>query len=185
MYNIYVYAIDTMADWEMGLLLAELNSRRFFRRDAPEIALHFAGASMEAVKTMGGLTMIPDCLIRDILMDETSVLILPGANTWQAPRHTAVLDRAAALLDARPHTSNGAGFLESAAPNYRGTEFYVDCPSVADDGLITAAGTGSLLWTRQILARLGVFRPDTLKAWYAYFSTGVPDQFFAMMQSLQ
>lgn len=206
MYNIYIYAIDTMADWEMGLLLAELNSRRFFRRDAPEITLHFAGASMEAVKTMGGLTIIPDCLIRDILVDETSVLILPGANSWQAPGHAAVLDRAAALLDAggtvcaicgataaladhglldaRPHTSNGAGFLESAAPNYRGTEFYVDCPSVADDGLITAAGTGSLLWTRQILARLGVFRPDTLKAWYAYFSTGAPDQFFAMMQSL-
>ena len=41
------------------------------------------------------------------------------------------------------------------------------------------------MWTRQILARLGIFRPDTLKAWYAYFSTGAPDQFFAMMQSLQ
>lgn len=206
MYNIYVYAIDTMADWEMGLLLAELNSRRFFRRDAPEIALHFAGTSMEAVKTMGGLTMIPDCLIRDILVDETSVLILPGASTWQAPRHTAVLDRAAALLDAggtvcaicgataaladrglldaRPHTSNGAGFLDAFCPSYKGQPFFVDAPSVSDGSLITAGATGALMWTKQILERLDVFCSDMLRAWYDYFSTGEAQSFFALMQSL-
>ena len=52
------------------------------------------------------------------------------------------------------------------------------------DSLITAGGTGALLWAKQIIGRLGVFRPDTLEAWYAYFSTGEAQHFFALMQTL-
>lgn len=207
MYNIYIYAIDTMADWEMGHIMAELNSRRFFKKDAPEVALKFAGISRAPIKTMGGLTIFPDCTVADTSIAENSVLLLPGANTWQEANHAAILDRAAALLgsggtvcaicgataalasrgllDARAHTSNGPGYLEMAAPGYMGAKFYIERPSVADGNLITASATGSLMWTRQILARLNVFRPDTLEAWYAYFSTGNPDHFFAMMRSLQ
>ncbi|MBD5446786.1 MAG: glutamine amidotransferase, partial [Treponema sp.] len=37
---------------------------------------------------------------------------------------------------------------------------------------------------RQIIAHLGVFRPDTLDAWHAYFSTGDARHFFALMQTL-
>ena len=53
-----------------------------------------------------------------------------------------------------------------------------------DGNLITAGGTGALLWAKQIIGRLGVFRPDTLEAWYAYFSTGEAQHFFALMQTL-
>ena len=38
---------------------------------------------------------------------------------------------------------------------------------------------------RLILEYLDVFAKDTLEHWYAYFSTGNADEFFAMMQSLQ
>jgi hypothetical protein len=41
-----------------------------------------------------------------------------------------------------------------------------------------------LLWAKQIIERLGVFEPDTLEAWYEYFSTGKPEHFFALMQTL-
>ena len=29
--TIYIYALDTLADWELGYVTAELNSGRFFR----------------------------------------------------------------------------------------------------------------------------------------------------------
>ena len=87
----------------------------------------------------------------------------------------------AGLLDNRPHTSNGPGFLEMFAPGYQGQDFYVDQPSVADDNLITAGSTGGLLWAKQIIERLGVFQADTLDAWYAYFNTGKPEHFYALM----
>ena len=64
------------------------------------------------------------------------------------------------------------------------TSFYTDKPSVADNNLITAGSTGALLWAKQIIEHLDVFRSDTLEAWYKYFSTGDPNAFFALMQTL-
>ena len=70
------------------------------------------------------------------------------------------------------------------SPGYQGQDFYVYEPSVADDSLLTASSTGGLLWTKQIIERLGVFEANTLEAWYAYFSTGELEHFFALMQTL-
>lgn len=206
MFTIYVYVPDTLADWEIGYVTAELHSGRFFKKNAPQVLLKTVGCSREPIQTMGGLTVVPDCVVEEIAVRETSVLLLPGGNTWSDPKHAAILQKAGALLaagatvcaicgataalagvgllDNRPHTSNGPGFLEMFAPAYRGTGFYVDQPSVVDGSLITAAGTGGLLWAKQILERLGVFAPDTLEAWYAYYSTGKPQYFYALMQTL-
>lgn len=32
MYTIYVYVLDTLADWELGYVISELNSGRFLKR---------------------------------------------------------------------------------------------------------------------------------------------------------
>ena len=88
------------------------------------------------------------------------------------------------LLDQRRHTSNGPGFLEMVSPGYKGQSFYVDEPSVTDNNLITASSTGALLWAKQIIENMGVFQSDTLEAWYEYFSTGEPEHFFTLMQTL-
>ena len=206
MFTIYVYVLDTLADWELGYVTSELNSGRFFKKGAPRVSLKTVSDSKEPIKTMGGLTIVPDCLIGDIALSKESVLLLPGANTWNDPKHGAIIEKAGeflsagatvcaicgataalanvGLLDQRPHTSNGAGFLEMVAPGYQGQSFYIDKPSVADDNLITAGSTGGLLWAKQIIEHVGVFKADTLEAWYEYFSTGKPEHFFALMQTL-
>lgn len=206
MFTIYVYLLDTLADWELGYITAELNSGRFFKKDAPRLSLKTVGCSKEPIHTMGGLTVAPDCLIDDMVVSETSMLLLPGAVAWNEPKHGAILEKAGeflavgaavgaicgataalaglGLLDRRPHTSNGPGFLEMAAPGYKGQDFYIDEPSVADGNLITASGTGGLLWAKHIIQRLGVFQADTLESWYEYFSTGKPEHFFTLMQTL-
>ncbi len=207
MYTVYVYIIDTLADWELGYATAELNSGRFFKKDAPLVSLKTVGCTQETIHTMGGMTVAPDCLVEDITLGEQSVLLLPGANTWNDPRHHAVIEKAGELLSSggtvgaicgataaladfgllndRPHTSNGQGFLDMVSPDYKGQSFYVDEPSVADNNLITASSTGGLLWAKQIIERLGVFEANTLEAWYEYFNTGKPEHFFALMQTLQ
>lgn len=206
MFTVYVYALDTLADWELGYVTAELNSGRFFKKDAPRVSVKTVSISREPVKTMGGLTIIPDCIINDIAVNEESVLLLPGANTWNNSNHGAIIEKAsellsvgamvcaicgataalanAGLLDQKLHTSNGAGYLKMVSPSYKGQGFYVDKPSVADHNLITASSTGALLWAKQIIERLKVFQPDTLDAWYTYFSTGEAQHFFALMQTL-
>ncbi|EFV22262.1 hypothetical protein HMPREF1011_01867 [Anaerostipes caccae] len=134
------------------------------------------------------------------------MLLLPGADTWNDPKHVAVIEKASefltlgaavcaicgataalanfGLLDQRPHTSNGPGFLEMVSPDYNGQSFYIDKPSVAENNLITASCTGALLWTKHIIEYLDVFQSDTLESWYKYFSTGEPQYFFALMQTL-
>lgn len=205
-YNAYVYVLDTLADWELGYVTAELNSGRFLKKDAPQISLKTVSYSKEPIKTMGGLTISPDCAIDDMVVNKWSVLLLPGADTWNDPKHGAIIEKAhellsngatvgaicgattalagVGLLDNRPHTSNGVGFLNMFCPNYKGQGSYIDQFSVADDNLITAGSAGGLLWAKQIIERLGVFQEDTLEAWYGYFSTGKPEYFFSLMQSL-
>lgn len=206
MFTIYVYVLETLADWELGYVTAELHSGRFFKKDAESISLKTVSYSLEPIHTMGGLTVVPDCLIDDIAVNETSILLLPGADTWNDPKHSVIIKKAIellslgatvgaicgatvalanyGLLDKRPHTSNGQGFLEMASPDYKGESFYLDKPSVTDNNLITASSTGALLWTKQIIEHLGVFQSNTLEAWYEYFSTGEPEHFFALMQTL-
>lgn len=206
MITVYVYVLDTLADWELGYVTSELNSGRFFKKDAPRVSLKTVSCSREPIKTMGGLTLAPDCVISDIVVSESSVLLLPGADTWNDPKHGAIIEKAReflssgatvcaicgataalanfGLLDMRPHTSNGPGFLEMFSPGYRGQSFYIDRPSVADNNLITASSTGALLWAKQIIEHLGVFQSNTLDSWYDYFSTGEPKHFFALMQTL-
>lgn len=206
MCTIYVYVLDTLADWELGHVIAELNSGRFFKKGAQRISLKTVSYSKEPVNTMGGLTIAPDYIIDDIVVSKKSVLLLPGANTWNDPKHSAIIGKAGeflslgatvcaicgataalanfGLLDKRSHTSNGPGFLEMVSPCYKGQSFYVDKPSVADNNLITASSTGALLWAKQIIEHLGVFQSNTLESWYEYFSTGEPEHFFALMQTL-
>ena len=206
MFTIYIYVLDTLADWELGHVVSELNSGRFFKKDAQHISLKTVSYSKEPIHTMGGLTIVPDCLIDDIVVSETSTLLLPGADTWNVPKHNAIIEKARemlsfgaavcaicgatvalanfGLLDNRPHTSNSVEFLEMFSPSYKGQSFYMDKPSVTDNSLITASCTGGLLWAKQIIEHLDVFQPNTLEYWYAYFSTGEPQHFFALMQTL-
>lgn len=206
MFTIYVYVLETLADWELGYVTSELHSGRFFKKDAERVSLKTVSYSKEPIHTMGGLTVVPDCLIDDIAVNETSVLLLPGADTWNDPKHGAIIKKASeflslgatvgaicgatvalanfGLLDSRRHTSNGQGFLEMFSTAYKGQDFYIDEPSVADNNLITANPAGSLLWAKQIIEHLGVFQSNTLEFWYEYFSTGKAESFFALMQTL-
>lgn len=201
---VYVYVLDTLADWEIGNVTAELHSGRFFKKDVPSVTLRFVGCSEKPVTTMGGVTIKPDCMVEDIILEKENVLLLPGADTWGEPEHGMILEKAkemleaggtvgaicgatvalanAGMLDDRMHTSNGAGFLEMFAPGYRGQEHFVDCLSIADGNLITAGATGALLWAKQIIARMGVFGERALEAWYEYFRTGEAGYFFQLMQ---
>lgn len=203
---IYIYVLDTLADWEIGHVISELNSGRFFKKEAEQVSIKYVGYAKLPIKTMGGLTIVPDCEIEEVEMKESSILILPGADTWNDCKHTAIIDKAkqllgigatvcaicgattalakSGILDDRPHTSNGAGFLEMFVPEYHGQSYYVDCLSAADDNLITAGATGTLLWTKQIIERMNVFEKEALDAWYEYFRTGESQYFFKLMQAV-
>lgn len=206
MKHAYVYVLDTLADWELGYVMAELNSGQYFKNQGARLPIMIVGATKEPITTKGGMKIIPDTTIDAITPEMTAVLLLPGADTWHDPKHTPIIEKARALLDSnatigaicgatsalanagifdtRPHTSNSLDYLKMTCPQYHGERWYKDEKAVADGNLITASSAGGLLFARHILARLEVFSEDTLAAWYHYFDTGEADYFSALMQTL-
>lgn len=206
MKTVYIYVLDTLADWELGYVTAELHSKRFFKKDASLVEIKTVGHSKEAIRTMGGISIIPDCLVEEIEINRSNMLLLIGADTWDDLQHIEIIKKATALLEVGgsiaaicgatlalancgllneyAHTSNSKEFLEMFCPTYKGGNLYLDELSVTDNHLITAGSTGALMWTRQIIDSLDVFEKSTLEAWFNYFNTGNPEFFYELMQTL-
>jgi putative intracellular protease/amidase len=180
---------DTLADWEVGHLLAELRSGRFtgIRFDIVAVA-----ESREPITTMGGVRMVPDALIAELDPADSDLLILPGADMWDigggqpfadAARRfldagvpvaaicgaTAGLARAG-LLDARNHTSAAREYL--AATGYQGGARYIDERAVVDGDLITAGPQSPVPFACAALRRLGLASSRTLEAYERLFDRG-------------
>ena len=98
MFTMYVYVLDTLADWEPGYVISELNSGRFFKKDGQRVSVKTVSCSKDPITTMGGMTIVPNCLVDEMVVNETSILLLPGADTWNDPKHGAVIEKAGEFL---------------------------------------------------------------------------------------
>lgn len=201
---VYLYVFDTMADWEIGYLTAEIESGRYFRKGILPLRIKTISNTTDPIVTMGGLKIIPDMKVDECNGDEAAALILPGGNTWSDQIHDPVLKLAkeylaadtivaaicgatvalagVGLLDSRNHTSNALSYLKAVCPNYKGEDYYQNEPAVTDRNLITATGIAPLEFALQILRRLGVFSPEDLVSWYQLYCTRDPKHYFALIE---
>ncbi|GAA0924612.1 type 1 glutamine amidotransferase family protein [Nonomuraea longicatena] len=174
---------NTFADWETGHATAHLRSMGGF-----EVVT--VGATLDPVTSIGGMRVLPDITLDRLSPADSALLILPGAEAWdggdldafgrQAVRFLAAGVPVAAIcgatgglarqgaLDGRRHTSNVLQYLQ-AQPGYAGTEHYVEADAVTDGDLITAGATEPEAFAREIFARLEVFSPEVLDAWFRVF----------------
>ncbi|GAK54924.1 putative intracellular protease, ThiJ/PfpI family [Candidatus Vecturithrix granuli] len=202
----YLYVSDTMADWEPGYIISELHSGRYFREKTLKYEVKTVSLTMDPITTMGGVKILPDIMIHDLMISEAGILILPGGDTWLEPLHDSVflkvkefLDNhipvaaicgatlglaANGFLDYCKHTSNDLEYVKAICPTYRGEAFYQQQPVVVDGDLITASGVAALDFAYAVLKKLDVFLPATLEAWYNLYQTHDPTYFFALMNSL-
>ncbi len=100
MKTVYLYVLDTLSDWEPGYAIAELNSGRFFKEKGHALSVKTVAATKKPIKTMGGMTIVPDALPEDITPENTAALLLVGADTWPDKKHEAIIHKAIELLDA-------------------------------------------------------------------------------------
>lgn len=206
---IYLYVLDTMADWEISYLTAELNSGRFFKSGLKPYRTVTVGADRTPVRTMGGLQIVPDITVKECIPERggTAALILPGGDTWFEERHRPILSKVrefldcgvpvgaicgatlaladAGFLDSTDHTSNSLDFMKQVCPNYRGEAFFRSIPAVAAGELVTASGVAPLEFTYELIKALGVFSSDTLEAWYQLYTDKSEESFYRLMNSLK
>jgi putative intracellular protease/amidase len=205
--SVYLYVFDTMADWEVAYITAEINSGRFFKKGSPELKLVTIGNTKDEITTMGGLKFKPDIEISEFKPKSAAILILPGGDTWLDALHDAMLAvveqclkenivvaaicgatfglARKGLLNARPHTSNDLEFLKAVCPEYSGETFYQKQPAITDANLITASGIAPLEFSAQVFARLEVFTPEIVDAWYQLYNTRDPKYYFKLMSAIQ
>ncbi|MBT1092437.1 type 1 glutamine amidotransferase family protein [Streptomyces sp. Tu102] len=179
---VHLAVYDTFADWETGYATAHL------ARAGHDIRT--VGPATRPVRSIGGLSVRPDLALDDVRPEDSSLLILPGADLWDAGDDLAPFARKArefldagvpvaaicgataglareGLLDDRAHTSAISFYL--AATGYGGGERYVDADAVTDGALITAGPTEPVAFAREILRLLGVYEGEVLDAWYRLF----------------
>ncbi len=191
---------DTLADSEVGHLLVELHSGRF--TGVPFDVVTVAD-SPRLIITMGGIRMAPDMVLADLDPANSDLLILPGAEMWDAGGGeafavaagrflqakvpvaaicgaTAGLARAG-LLDHRNHTSAAAQYL--ASTGYRGGARYLDQRAVVDADLVTAGPQSPVQFAAAVLGRLGLLSPPALDAYEGVFHHGDPAAFPALIEA--
>jgi len=191
--NVYLAVVDTLADWEIGYLMAELNSRRYFADREMDCNLLKVGINRDEVRSMGGVAYTPDVSIDAIELQPNDLLILPGSAVWEKPSSLPMLELARDALNSgrqvaaicgatvglaqvgalndRRHTSDDLSFLQQTCPLYKGERWYRREPAVRGDNLITASGLAPVEFSYEVFKMLKVWRPETAKAWYRLHKT--------------
>jgi putative intracellular protease/amidase len=188
--NCLVYLFDGFSDWEISYASVGISKSR--KLDLKTIAL-----DLRPVKSMGGLTVMPDVDFRpgtdlpDIDASNTAMLILPGGAAWERHENDAITPLVAhcilngisvaaicgatlfladaGLLNRVPHTSNDVGYLQAFPRAYTGRVFYLNEPAVNAGGLITAGGTSPIEFAREVFAELEIQHERDVADWFGYF----------------
>ena len=201
--TVHLFVLDTLADWETGYAVAGIN-QEMYQKNPGQYRVRTVGPTRDAVRTMGGVTIVPDLALEELRAEESAMLILPGGTAWEAGEHAAAVEKAREFLDAgvpvaaicgatfalagggvldgRRHTSNAAEYLRQA-PGYGGAATYADEPAVRDGDLITAGAVSPVDFARKIFERLDLYEPPVLEAWYALYKHGDPAGFHALAAS--
>ncbi|MEU6177414.1 type 1 glutamine amidotransferase family protein [Streptomyces coeruleorubidus] len=184
---VHLAVYDTLADWETGHATAHLARAGY--------GIRTVGPSTDPVTSIGGLRIEPDTALDDVRPEDSSLLILPGADLWDTSDDLAPFARKArafleagvpvaaicgataglareGLLDDRSHTSAVSFYL--AASGYTGGEHYVETDAVTDGHLVTAGPTEPVAFAREVFRLLGVYEGEVLDAWYRLFHDSDP-----------
>jgi putative intracellular protease/amidase len=201
--TVHHFVHDGMADWETGYATAQLNRPTDAAHPAPYRVVTVA-ERRAPVRTMGGMTIVPDMALDELRPNDSALLILCGGSSWDEGKNGEAVETARAFLAAgvpvaaicgataglarggllhdRPHTSNALEYLQ--ATGYRGSSHYRHDRVVTDGDLITAGGVSALEFARAIFERLEVYSPAVIQAWYGLFRTGEAKYFGALMQAV-
>lgn len=185
--ELLVFIFDGYADWEPAFVCAELNS--------PETQYTVKTISLDLSPkvSMGGVRVIPDYSVTDYPRD-FALLILTGGYAWLEQKNNAVLPvveyavkhqipvgaicNAAnfmaenGFLDSINHTGNTLDFMKATSPHYQGEKYFQEKQAICDSMIITANGTGTLEFSREILTLLKVKSQKDVEDWYSQNKSG-------------
>ncbi|PYX49462.1 MAG: thiamine biosynthesis protein ThiJ [Acidobacteria bacterium] len=190
---VYLLVVEGFADWEPAHAVAELRRQGHYKVES-------VGLTSAAVRSMGGITVLPSRTVSEVNTSDVAVFILPGGDRWENAPVESELEQLLKQLDAcnvpiaaicgatvaisrigllrrRRHTSNGLEYLRSHVPGYSDADKYVDAPAVRDRKLITASGLGDVEFARELFEELEVMSTKERSVWAQIFrSAKLPEK---------
>ena len=204
--NVFMYILDTLADWEIGYLMPQINSGRYLKKTLEKPNIIKVGKNLNPIKTMGGIEITPDIDVKQIKIQNGDFIILPGADTWLNGDNSEILNFIKenirkeiiiaaicgatfalanyGLLNKIKHTSNALDVLKMI-PNYNGEKNYCVQNAVIDNNFITATGLAPLEFTYEIIKKMDIMEKNTIEAWYNLYKTKESKCFFELMESIK
>lgn len=185
--EILIVVLEEFADWEMSYVAAFLNiSDKYITK--------IVSVSEGVTRSIGGLNVLPDYTFKNI-PEIFYGLILIGGNSWRKPLNENVIpimEKAltmdipiGAICDATvfmgangwlndiKHTSNDLNNLKAyAKDNYHNETNYVLEQAVSDGKIVTANGTASLEFAKEILALLEAYPEERINQLYDFHKLG-------------
>lgn len=195
---ILLFLLGEYADWEAAYLSTAIYSMARDRFEIRTVSL-----TKEPFCSAGGLRVLPDHSL-DTMPEEYAALILVGGYRWRKenlerlrPVVERCLDRKKPLgaicdatvylgsigaLNTVRHTSNSLeGLRAYAGAAYTGGELYQNCLAVRGENIVTANGTGTLEFAKEMLLYLNAAPKEKIEQWYLFHRLGyhaVPESQF-------
>lgn len=190
---LYILLPDYAAH-EAVYLSEAIASDEFALKKNPKYVNKVVAPTMEPVRSIGGFRTLPDYSF-DTLPDDYAALVLIGGFGWSTPlaeRVVPIVGQAVGkgrvvgaicngasfmakcgLLNNVRHTGNGPEQLRLwGGENYTNPEGYVHAQAVSDRNIVTANGSATLEFARELLLLLENDTPERIEMYYQFNKQG-------------
>lgn len=188
--NVLFVILDQYADWEAAYLSSLLLA---LGRD--KFVVKTVSLTKDPIHSLGGFTVLPDYDIQSVPQDFEGVILI-GGMSWrtEAARQVeplvkdalskgkvvaSICDASAFLgtigvLNAIDHTSNDINDLKQwAGEAYTGEKNYLKQDVVRSHNVITANGTATLEFAKEVMIALNVASENKIQEWYNFYKLGI------------
>lgn len=190
---LYVLLPDYAAH-EMVYLSQAVASDEFALKENPKYVNKVVAPTLSPVKSIGGVRTLPDYSF-DTMPDDYAALILIGGFGWSTPVAEEVvpivkqsIERGKIVgaicngasfmakhgfLNAVRHTGNGLEQLKLwGGKNYVNAEGYVQVQAISDKHIVTANGSATLEFAKEVLLLLENDTPERIEMYYQFNKQG-------------
>lgn len=190
---LYILLPDYAAH-EAVYLSQAIASDDFALKENPKYVNKVVAPTLEPVKSIGGFRTVPDYSF-DTMPDDYAALVLIGGFGWSTPvadnvvpivRHAiengkiigAICNGAAFMakhgfLNTVKHTGNGPDQLKLwGGENYTNTGGYLNAQAVSDNNIVTANGSATLEFAKELLLLLENDTSERIEMYYQFNKQG-------------
>lgn len=179
---------------EAVYLSQAIASDEYALKEHPKYLNKVVAPTLEPVKSISGFSTVPDYSF-ETMPDDYAALVLIGGFGWSTPvagkvgpivrqaiergriigaicNGASFMTKAGFLNNVR-HTGNGIGQLKLwGGENYTNPDGYIHQQAVSDKGIVTANGSASLEFARELFLLLENDTPERIEMYYQFNKQG-------------